>query len=413
MIERDFIFGENVNIAARIESMGSPGAILISSKVQREVKNQHAFELQSIGNYEFKNVSEPIEVFAYASDGFPIPKKHELTGKFKVQNEEKSIAVLPFENQSSDLEQEYFSDGMAEEIIYGLSKLDNLKVAGRRSSFSFKNTDATLNEIARQLQVDHVLEGSVRKVNGRVRVNVQLVKTTDGFQIWTERFDRDLEDVFSIQDEIAEKVVQKLRLTLLGQEKGQTFISRKTNNVQAYELYLQGRSFLDQRTKIEEALTCFNRAIELDPLFAAAYTSVAYAYFYKVVFINYAPKEGFPEAEKAVQKALSLDGTIAEAHTMRALIEFYYHLRFNSARQEYEKALVIQPQLADTYRIKAYFHSMQLEKTLAIEHAKKSCEIDPMSYNNLFSLGDIYYRTQQYKEAIRILSSSERSIRTM
>lgn len=399
------IFGDNVNIAARIESMSIPGAILMSAKVRSELINQPSIILKSLGTYEFKNVQDPIEVFAYACEGFPVPNKSKITGKFKIQNEEKSIAVLAFKNQSSDNEQEYFSEGIAEEVIYGLSQLENLKVAGRMSSFSFKGSNASLVEIADQLKVNHILEGSVRKAGNRIRVNVQLVNITDGFQIWTERFDREMEDIFSIQDEIAEKVVRKMKLTLLGLEKGQALIGRKTNNVQAYELYLQGRSYLDQRTDIEHALTYFNKAIENDPNFAAAYASVAYAYFYKVIFDNYAPRFGFPKAAIAIQKALSLDNTIAEAHTMQGLVDFYFYHRPKKARQEYEKAILLQPNFADTYRVKAYFHVMLNEKELAIEHAEKSYELDPLSFNNCFSLGDIYYRVRRYQDAIDVFNN--------
>lgn len=398
------IFGDNVNIAARIESMSIPGAILMSAKVRSELINQPGIILKSLGVYEFKNVQDPIEVFAYACEGFPVPNKGKITGKFKIQNEEKSIAVLAFKNQSSDNEQEYFSEGIAEEIIYGLSQLENLKVAGRMSSFSFKGSNETLSEIADQLKVKHILEGSVRKAGNRIRVNVQLVNITDGFQIWTERFDREMEDIFSIQDEIAEKVVRKMKLTLLGLEKSQALIGRKTNNVQAYELYLQGRSYLDQRTDIEHALTYFNKAIENDPNFAAAYASVAYAYFYKVIFDNYAPRFGFPKAAIAIQKALSLDNTIAEAHTMQGLVDFYFYHRPEKARQEYEKAILLQPNFADTYRVKAYFHVMLNEKELAVKNAEKSYELDPLSFNNCFSLGDIYYRVRRYQDAIDVFN---------
>ncbi|NND09203.1 MAG: hypothetical protein HKN87_22760 [Saprospiraceae bacterium] len=396
------IFGDNVNIAARIESMSITGSILLSAKVRSELINQPDIKLKSLGTYEFKNVHEPIEVFAYAGEGFPIPKKGEVVGKFKSSNKEKSIAVLPFKNQSSDKEQRFFGEGIAEEIIYGLSQLDNLKVAGRVSSFSFRESQATLSEIAAQLNVTNILDGSIRKAGNRIRVSVQLVNVTDGFQIWTERFDRELEDIFSIQDEIAEKIVGKLKLTLLGLERGQNLISRKTNDVQAYELYLRGRSYLDRRSDIEQALSCFNQAISIDPNFAAAYTSVAYAYFYKVIFDNYAPRDGFPKAAIAIEKALSLDNSIAEAHTMQGLVDFYFHHKPEKARQEYEKSLLLQPKYADTYRIKAYFHVMLQENDLAIIYAEKSFGLDPLSFNNGFSLGDIYHRTRRYQDALRV-----------
>ena len=343
VMEAGNVFGDSVNIAARIESMGIPGAVLLSGKVQDELKNQPDIQMISLGRFEFKNVKQAVEVFAINQPGFAVPQKHEIKGKFKVQNTQKSIAVLAFENRSSDREQDYFCDGIAEEIIYGLSQLDNLKVAGRASSFSFKNSTATITEIAQQLKVATILEGSIRKMGNKVRITVQLINAADGFQIWTERYARELEDIFAIQDEIAQEVVQKLELTLLGKEKHQPLISRKTEDVAAYQLYLQGRSYLDQRTNIDAALSCFQKAVEIDPNFAAAYTSIAYAYFYKVVFNNFPPPQGFPEAEKAILKALSLDRSIAEAHTMHGLVKFYYNYDWEGARAEYEQALLCSP----------------------------------------------------------------------
>lgn len=398
--EEGNIFGDNVNIAARIESMSIPGAILISGKVQSELTNQSSIELKPLGSYEFKNVEKPIEVYAYAAEGFPVPRLNEVSGKFKTQREEKSIAVLAFKGRGPASDEEYFNEGIAEEIIYGLSKLDNLNVAGRRSSFSFKDSSASIKEIADKLNVEHILEGTVRRKGDRIRIHVQLVNVNNGFQIWTERFDRELVDIFSIQDEIADQVVHKLRLSLLGNEKGQSIIKRKTDNVKAYDLYLQGRSLLDKRKDIERALSCFKRAVEIDPNFAGAYTSLSYAYFYMLVLENHSPDDAWPKALSAIEKALNLDDTIAEAYTMRGLVEFYFRRSPENAREEYKKALLLQPNLADTYRVKSYFHSMLNEDDQAIQHAKRCLELDPIGFNNSFSLGDIYYRTKRYEDAL-------------
>lgn len=403
ILESDNVFGDSVNIAARIESMSVPGAVLLSEKVRNELKNQPDIELVSLGSFEFKNVNEPVEVFAICKEGFPVPARKEIKGKFKEKNKEKSIAVLAFENRSSDPDQEYFSDGMAEEIIYGLSQLENLKVASRTASFTFKNTSCSLKEIAAELKVEAILVGSVRKAGKRVRVGVELVNVEDGFQLWAGRFDRQLEDIFAIQDEIAEEVIRNLELTLLGKEKGQPFINRKTNNVEAYEFYLQGRNCLDQRMHSDEALAFFNKAVSIDPDFAAAYTSIAYAYFYKVVFANYPPREGWAKVEQAIQRALQLDSTIAEAHTMQALVDFYCYHKWEKARQEYEKAIALRPKFSDTYRVKAYFHTMMNEGRAAIEMAEKAVQLDPLSFNNCLSLGDVYFREGYYEDSVKIL----------
>ncbi len=403
ILEDENIYGSSVNLAARVESMSVPGAVLISEKIQDEIRNRPDIATISLGHFDFKNVQEPMQVFALQRDGLAVPEQGEITGKFKDQNRQQSIAVLPFENRSSDPEQEYFSDGISEEIIYGLAQVENLKVAGRASSFVFKGSGQAPVEIAKQLQVEKVLTGSVRTLGKRVRVGVQLINGSDGFEIWTKRYDRQVEDIFGIQDEIADQVVGALKINLLGHRKKQPLIRHRTEAVEAYRLYLQGRSYLDQRTHVDAALACFEEALAIDPDFADAHTSIAYAYFYRVVFGNYAPRLGFPKAEAAVQAALQLDPHVAEAQTMYGLVRFYYHYQWDEAQAHYERALVLQPNLADTYRVKAYYHSMILQLEEAVQCAEKAHQIEPMSFNNIISLADIYYRARRYAEAVQVL----------
>lgn len=405
VIESGNVFGTAVNIAARIESMGIPGSILFSEKVHSEVRNQPDIEAQSLGAFEFKNVDHPVKVYVYANEGFPIPLKQEISGKFKSQSEERSIAVLPFENRSSDPEQEFMGDGIAEEIMFGLSKLDNLKVAGRASSFSFKNSSLSIPEIAAKLNVEAILGGSIRKMGNHVRISAQLTSASDGFQIWTERFDKELEDVFAIQDEIAERVIRKMEPKLMGQEKRQPIIQRKTEDIKAYQLYLQGKNYLDQRINIDTALTCFKQAIDLDQDFAAAYNSAAYAHVYQIILNNHHPQEEFPAAETAIQKALSLDSTNPESHTLRAWVDFYYHHKLDDAMRTFEKAVLLDPNRSDTYRIKGYIHSMMQHHDQAIEALEKAYELDPLSFNNCFSLAEIYFRANYVDKAIETFLS--------
>ncbi len=397
------IFGNSVNIAARIESMSIPGAILFSEKVKNEISNQPDIVVSSLGEYEFKNVNRPIEVFAYACEGFPVPKKGEITGKFKLQNEEKSIAVLAFENRSSDREQDYFAEGVAEEIMYGLSKIENLRVAGRASSFYFKNSQLPIDQIAQQLKVKMVLSGSVRKMGDKLRVNAELMNVEDGFQMWAERYDKSVEDVFTIQDEIANHVVQKMELLFLGTEKGQSVIQRKTENIQAYQLYLQGRNHLEQRLNITAALSNIDKAIELDPNFSAAYNSKAYGLIYSIMLANAHPRTTFPKAEKAILKALEIDPANAESASLLSWIQFYFHQDIHAAMEGFEKAIILDPRLADTYRIKAYMHAMIGQWEEAVQCAEKAYELDPLSFNISLSLGDIYMRVKQYDKSLQCL----------
>ena len=225
------VFGHTVNVASRVESMGISGAVLLSSNVATQIKNQAQFKLTSLGKFEFKNVDKSLEVFALANEGFPVPKRKAIKGKLKVQNNSKanwlvpallsgaialatffwlknqntkpliaaspSIAVLPFKDMSVNKDQEYFGDGIAEEILNSLSRLKALKVAGRTSSFSFKGKTTDISEIGEKLQVKNVLEGSVRKQNNKIRVTAQLINVADGFQIWSDKYDRSMDDVFA------------------------------------------------------------------------------------------------------------------------------------------------------------------------------------------------------------------------
>jgi TolB-like protein/class 3 adenylate cyclase len=205
------IFGDCVNITARIESMGVPGAVLLSDAIKKQVNNKPEFHLVSLGFFEFKNVDEPMEIFALSNEGFKVPDPEKLTGKFKEQKVQRSIAVLPFENMSNDPEQEYFSDGMAEEILSSLTHLKDLKVAGRISSSQFKGKNTSLQEIGGKLGVKTVLQGSVRKQGNRVRITTQLINVDDGYHIWSEKYDRTMDDIFAIQDEIALSVTEALK----------------------------------------------------------------------------------------------------------------------------------------------------------------------------------------------------------
>jgi len=250
IFENNDIYGDAVNIASRIQTLGIPGAILFSKKVTDEIKNKAEFHTVSLGTFEFKNVNEPIEVFALANEGFPVPKRSRMEGKLKKKNvqkrnviaafsiilfiaavffiykkflskndkdevTDKSIAVLPFVDMSAGKDQEYFSDGLSEELLNLLSKISELKVIGRTSSFSFKGKNEDLRIIGDKLGVTHILEGSVQKDGNKIRVTAQLIRTTDGIHLWGEKYDRDLEGIFKIQDEIAEAVVQELKLKLL------------------------------------------------------------------------------------------------------------------------------------------------------------------------------------------------------
>jgi serine/threonine protein kinase/Flp pilus assembly protein TadD len=256
----------------------------------------------------------------------------------------KSIAVLPFTNMSADAENEYFTDGMAEEIINALSKIQSLRVASRTASFAFKGKSEDIAEIGRKLKVSTFLEGSVRKMGNRLRITAQLVNVADGYHLWSERYDREMEDIFAIQDEISQAIVVALRVILSEGEKKQIEKSRAVN-VQAYDYYLRGRQYFHQlrRKSLEYARQMFAKAIEIDPEYARAYAGVADCYSLLYTYFD-AREFNLRQADKASSKALELEPDLAEGHVAKGLA-VSLSKRFDEAEQEFETAIRLDPKL--------------------------------------------------------------------
>jgi serine/threonine protein kinase/tetratricopeptide (TPR) repeat protein len=291
----------------------------------------------------------------------------------------KSIAVLPFVNMSADPENEYFTDGIAEEIINALTKVQALRVASRTSAFAFKGKNEDIGEIGRKLKVATVLEGSVRKAGRRLRVTAQLVNVADGYHLWSERYDRELEDVFAIQDEIAGNIVKALRVVLSDAEK-RALVKAPTANVQAYEYYLRGRQFFHQfrRTGIQFARRMFERAIEVDPNYALAFAGVADACSFLYMYWD-GSKSNLDSAETASRKALELDPELAEAHASRGFA-FSLSRRYAEARQEFETAIGLNSKLyeAHYFYARACFQEGKLEE--AVRHYEDAALVRPEDY---------------------------------
>jgi serine/threonine protein kinase/Tfp pilus assembly protein PilF len=281
----------------------------------------------------------------------------------------KSIAVLPFVNLSADPENEYFTDGMADEIISALTKIQSLRVTSRTSSFVFKGKSEDLGEIGRKLKVSTVLEGSVRKIGNKLRVTAQLVNVADGSNLWSERYDREIEDIFAIQDDISQAIVKALRVILTEGEKKQIVKSR-TENVQAYDYYLRGRQYSHQlrRKSLEYARQMFNKAIEIDPDYARAYAGVADACSMLYTYFD-AREFNLRQADTASQKALALEPELAEAHVARGLA-VSLRKQFDEAEREFETAMKLDPKLFEA----AYFYGRALQSAGRFQEAVKMFE---------------------------------------
>jgi TolB-like protein/lipopolysaccharide biosynthesis regulator YciM len=321
-----------------------------------------------------------------------------------------SIAVLPFANMSADKEQEYFCDGMAEEIINALVKVEGLRVAARTSAFMFKGKHEDVREIGRKLNVEMVLEGSVRKAGHRLRITAQLIKVADGFHVWSERYDRELEDVFAIQDDISRAIVTALKIRLrVAEEK--PLVKRPTENLEAYDAYLRGIYCYNQRTKKDndKAIEIFEQATALDPAFALAFAALAYAYVEK--FFTYQPQKKWEQkAFVAIEKALSIDPELAEAYVAKGLLIWTksHHFPHENAITEYQRAIVINPNLAEAHSelARVLWHIGLLDK--AYEALKKAMQISPTDVRAQFRMGWLEMHRGNYTQALSLLKKVQK-----
>jgi TolB-like protein/Tfp pilus assembly protein PilF len=321
----------------------------------------------------------------------------------------KSVAVLPFINMSNDPDNEYFADGMAEEIINALSKIQSLRVASRMQSFPLKGKNEDVAEVGRKLHVSTVLDGSVRRIGNRLRITAQLVNVADGYQLWTERYDREMEDVFAIQDDIAQAIVKALRVILTEGER-KAIEKGRVANVQAYDFYLRGRQYFHQlsRKNLEFAKQMFNRAINIDPEYAIAHAGVADSC--SILYMYFDARDfNLRQADSASLKALELDPELAEAHASRGLA-VSLSKRWEEASQEFEKAMRLDPKLyeAPYFYGRARFAEGKAEE--AIKMFERASTIRPEDFQAPVllaqaydSLGDTANAESWYRRGVQIL----------
>ncbi|HEY6283096.1 MAG TPA: tetratricopeptide repeat protein, partial [Nitrososphaerales archaeon] len=367
------IYGDAVNIASRIEPLADPGGICISQPVESQVRNKLALPIMSIGMKALKNVDLPMEVFKVvlpwnqqSESGAPsVPKTR--------------IAILPFSNISPDQSDEYFADGMTEELINTISHNHQLKVIARTSVGRYKGSQKSISEIAKEIGVGSILEGSVRKAGNKIRVTAQLIDAATEDHMWSDNYDRQLDDVFLIQSEIAKNVSEALMTRLIPEE--EKSIERKvTSSSTAYVRYLRGRTLMRDRTEsgIKEARKLFEEAIAEDAEYAEAYAGLADAYYLLGNYEHMPKAESLEKGRKALDKALSLDDELAEAHNTlgQFLVEGY---RFAEAENEFKRAIALNP----NYALAHHWYGICLMETGriadAIKETRLADELDPLS----------------------------------
>jgi TolB-like protein len=353
------LYGDGVNTAQRIQSVAEPGQIVVSGDVWRQLRNRPSYRFEPLGEHALKGV-EALDLYLVLDAGpmpalparaatpapQPAPKGAASDSHAAV---ERSIAVLPFINLSSDPENEYFSDGITEEILNALVKVSDLKVASRTSSFAFKGHHGDVQEIAEKLKVATVLEGSVRKAGNRVRITGQLIGAADGYHLWSETYDRQLEDIFAIQDDIAQAIVTALKATLAVDE-GEKLVTATTENLEAYTLYLKGRFQYNKYTEasLRRSLELYAEALEESPVYARAWAGIADSWM-RLADDWVSPEIACGAGKEAAGRALELDPELAEAHTSLGKMFTWYDWDFARGELALRRAVSSNPNYTDAH----------------------------------------------------------------
>jgi TolB-like protein/Tfp pilus assembly protein PilF len=393
------IYGDGVNVASRIEGLAVAGSILISGKVYDDIKNHQSISTLHLGAFDLKNVKASVEVYAITNEGLDVPDKAEFRSKQKIK--ENSLAILPFASFSSDPESEFFSDGISEAIINVLAQVDGLFVTARTSSFAFKGQNKDIRELGKILGVVYILEGSVQIFRNKIRVTAQLIETQSGFHIFSEAYDRELIDVFSIQDEIAwliaEKLKKKVRL-----EETRLFSSPRTKSMEALEYYAKGMQLLNtgDHPNILKAINMFEESIASDPDFVLPYTGICTCYTFLGAWGFMDETESNSKSSAYALKALEKDPNHPRALVVHTMNSFWInHWDLKTYETGIKKALKIAPGSADVRLMHGVYMLMQGRIKEAVAEILLAKELDPLNSNILTRLGYAYLCHREFEKA--------------
>jgi TolB-like protein len=397
IVEGDDRYGDGVNVASRLQQLTEPGGICVSEKVSREVEKKLAFGFEPMGKQMVKNIAEPVSCYRVNLQ-LARPAKHR-SGPLKLPGRA-AVAVLPFANMSSDPEQDFFGEGLAEDLITDLSKVPGLLVIARNSSFAYKGRSVDIRLIAKDLDVRYIIEGSVRRAAARVRINAQLIDAGENTHLWADRFDGELSDVFTLQDIVVGKIVSALAgaFPLTRPEPRQ-----RTSNLEAYELFARGRSLVTQSAEANKtARPLLERAVQLDPGFAEAHAWLAMSHAFGWLFWGETEEHrslGRAEAERAV----SLDPTNAGAHSILGYI-LHFDFRLDEAAAEFATALRIDPSHADAWILLGESKAHQGNAVEGIECIQNAFRLDPYPPGRCYwARGYVEYAARRYEDAVNTL----------
>jgi adenylate cyclase len=394
------ILGDGVNIAARLESLSQPGGICISGTVYDQVENKVDLRYDYLGEQSVKNIARPVRVYRVLVESETGPPK--VSGRLDFLKGP-SIAVLPFVNMSGEPEQEYFSDGITEEIITGLSKVPRLIVIARNSSFTYKGKSVKVQQVGQELGVRYVLEGSVRKAEDRVRITAQLVDTTTGHHLWAERYNRDLRDIFALQDEITVNVMRAMQLKLTEGEQACEWLKHGSSNIEAYEKGMKGmasfRLFSPEGNV--RARQTFEECVAIEPKSPGPYVMLGWTHLVDIMngwSKDYEESVGY--ALEFAQKAIAIDESQADAYALLGYV-YLFQRQFDRAIEEGEHAIALNPNGADHHVWLAMILTSAGRPEEAVELVNKAIRLNPFPPNWYFlSLGNAFFTMGQYEEAV-------------
>jgi len=400
------ILGDGVNIAARLESLSEAGGICISGTAYDQVENKLSLGYEYLGEQPVKNIAKPVRVYRVLVEPKAVAQRVlEVASKERMAlplPDKPSIAVLPFVNMSDDPKQEYFSDGITEEIITALSKVPNLFVIAHNSTFTYKGKPVKVKQVSEELGVRYVLEGSVRKIGDRVRITAQLIDSLSGHHLWAERYDRELKDIFALQDEITMKVITALQVELTAGEMA-GMIAKGTKNIDAFIKYMQAFELLDRVTKEgnAQAKKILEEAIALDPEYPRLYMGLALTHFFDVWYgTTESPDRSLARAFEFAQKAISLDDSNAAAYSVLGTI-YAMKRQYDKAIAECERAVSLDPNSAENiYRLGMVLNWAGRAEE-AIPYLQNAIRLNPLPPANYFVHLAVCYRDSgQYEKAI-------------
>jgi adenylate cyclase len=393
--EEDRIYGDGVNIAARLESLCDGGGVCVSRSVYEQVKDKLPYKYSYEGEQKVKNIKDPLGVFKVVLNSGAGDHEAEDTGPLELPDKP-SIAVLPFDNMSGEPGQEYFSDGLSEQIITGISRISELFVVARNSTFTYKGKAVNIQQVGKELGVRYVLEGSVQKSDERVRITAQLIDAITGHHLWAETYDRDLKDIFAIQDEITMNIMNALQIELTGGDQWR-YWADQTSNIRAFNKYFHRFTEEDNA----QAQKLFEDAIELDPNYAAPYCLLGWTHLNSIYFgWSENPLESFEEAEKFAQKTLTIDEGMDSAHSILSQI-FLFKRQYDRAIEEAERAVALAPNGSTAYALFGFTLVFAGRFDDAISMLKKAIRLNPIppAYFSFF-LGLAYRGVGRYEDAL-------------